>query len=285
MATTAEPTPTNQPTRPTTAKGWGADAPRPAATSDGVRTPRAAARMTSPSRSPMPVSAIPTSTLRATTGAAPLSGDPRPRDRRHRHRGRQRRYPPPRGDTVAVGCMVDSCMECDHCLEGWEVSAARAASRPTTAPTITTARSPRAATPTISSSRDHFVLQGPRRHGRQPGRAFAVRRDHDLFAAAPVQCRPGTKMAVVGLGGLGHMGVKLGAAMGAHVTMITTTPSKGEDARELGAHDVIISTDRSRWKRRRRASTSSSTPSRSATRSTAICSCSAGRGAWSSSAR
>ena len=50
-------------------------------------------------------------------------------------------------------------------------------------------------------------------------------------------------MAVVGLGGLGHMGVKLGAALGAHVTMITTTPSKGEDARELGAHDVIISTD------------------------------------------
>jgi uncharacterized zinc-type alcohol dehydrogenase-like protein len=54
---------------------------------------------------------------------------------------------------------------------------------------------------------------------------------------------PGTKMAVVGLGGLGHMGVKLGAALGANVTMITTTPSKGADARELGAHDVILSTD------------------------------------------
>jgi uncharacterized zinc-type alcohol dehydrogenase-like protein len=54
---------------------------------------------------------------------------------------------------------------------------------------------------------------------------------------------PTSKVAVVGLGGLGHMGVKLGAAMGAHVTMITTTPSKGQDARELGAHDVIISTD------------------------------------------
>jgi uncharacterized zinc-type alcohol dehydrogenase-like protein len=50
-------------------------------------------------------------------------------------------------------------------------------------------------------------------------------------------------VAIIGLGGLGHMGVKLGAAMGAHVTMITTTPSKGEDARALGAHDVIISTD------------------------------------------
>jgi uncharacterized zinc-type alcohol dehydrogenase-like protein len=53
----------------------------------------------------------------------------------------------------------------------------------------------------------------------------------------------GTKMAVIGLGGLGHMGVKLGAAMGAHVTMITTTPEKAADARKLGAHDVIISTD------------------------------------------
>ena len=47
----------------------------------------------------------------------------------------------------------------------------------------------------------------------------------------------------IGLGGLGHMGVKLAAAMGAHVTMITTTPEKGEDARKLGAHDVIVSTD------------------------------------------
>jgi uncharacterized zinc-type alcohol dehydrogenase-like protein len=50
-------------------------------------------------------------------------------------------------------------------------------------------------------------------------------------------------MAVVGLGGLGHMRVKLGAAMGAHVTMITTSPQKGEDARELGANDVLLSTD------------------------------------------
>jgi uncharacterized zinc-type alcohol dehydrogenase-like protein len=58
----------------------------------------------------------------------------------------------------------------------------------------------------------------------------------------------GTKVAVVGLGGLGHMGVKLAAAMGAHVTMITTTPEKGEDARKLGAHDVIVSTDKDAMK-------------------------------------
>ena len=58
----------------------------------------------------------------------------------------------------------------------------------------------------------------------------------------------GTKVAVIGLGGLGHMGVKLAAAMGAHVTMITTTPEKGEDARKLGAHDVIVSTDKEAMK-------------------------------------
>ena len=56
------------------------------------------------------------------------------------------------------------------------------------------------------------------------------------------------KVAVVGLGGLGHMGVKLAAAMGAHVTMITTTPEKGEDARKLVAHDVIVSTDAAQMK-------------------------------------
>src|SRR6266545_2419982 len=91
--------------------------------------------------------------------------------------------------------------------------------------------------------RDHFVLKVPD--------------GMDVSRVAPLLCAgittysplrqydvgPGKKMAVVGLGGLGHMGVKLGAALGAHVTMITTTPSKGQDARELGAHDVIISTD------------------------------------------
>ncbi|MCY1411056.1 putative formaldehyde dehydrogenase AdhA [compost metagenome] len=53
----------------------------------------------------------------------------------------------------------------------------------------------------------------------------------------------GTKVAVVGLGGLGHMGVKLAAALGAEVTVITTSPSKADDARALGAHHVLLSTD------------------------------------------
>jgi uncharacterized zinc-type alcohol dehydrogenase-like protein len=147
------------------------------------------------------------------------------------------------GDIVAVGCMVDSCMECDQCLEGWEVFCRKGC--------VQTYNSPDYHDHTFSKGgytdhivvRDHFCLKVP--HGM------------DVSRVAPLLCAgittysplrqydvgPNTKMAVVGLGGLGHMGVKLGAAMGAHVTMITTTPSKGQDARELGAHDVIISTD------------------------------------------
>ena len=147
------------------------------------------------------------------------------------------------GDTVAVGCMVDSCMECDQCLEGWEVFCRKGC--------VQTYNSADYHDGTISKGgytdhivvRDHFCLKVPK--------------GMDVSRVAPLLCAgittysplrqynvgPGTKMAVVGLGGLGHMGVKLGAALGAHVTMITTTPSKGQDARELGAHDVIISTD------------------------------------------
>ena len=93
------------------------------------------------------------------------------------------------GDTVAVGCMVDSCMECDQCLEGWEVFCRKGC--------VQTYNSADYHDGTITKGgytdhivvRDHFVLQGPRRHGRQPRRAVAVRRHHHLLAAAPVQCR------------------------------------------------------------------------------------------------
>jgi uncharacterized zinc-type alcohol dehydrogenase-like protein len=79
----------------------------------------------------------------------------------------------------------------------------------------------------------------------------------DLKATAPLLCAgittysplrhwnvgPGQKVGVIGLGGLGHMGVKFAKAMGAHVTMITTSASKGEDAKRLGADAVLLSTD------------------------------------------
>jgi len=147
------------------------------------------------------------------------------------------------GDTVAVGCMVDSCLTCDQCLEGWEVFCRKGC--------VQTYNSADYHDRTISKGgytdhivvRDHFVLKVPE--------GMDAARTAPLLCAGITTYSPlrqygvgeGTKMAVVGLGGLGHMGVKLGAAMGAHVTMITTTPEKGEDARKLGAHDVIVSTD------------------------------------------
>jgi len=147
------------------------------------------------------------------------------------------------GDTVAVGCMVDSCMECDQCLAGWEVFCRKGC--------VQTYNSADYHDGTISKGgytdhivvRDHFVLKVPA--GMDPARTAPLL-CAGITTYSPLRqynVGPETKLAVVGLGGLGHMGVKLAAAMGAHVTMITTTPSKGEDARRLGAHDVIISTD------------------------------------------
>lgn len=70
-----------------------------------------------------------------------------------------------------------------------------------------------------------------------------MRRDHDLFAATPLARRagPGKKVGIVGIGGLGHMGIKLAHAMGAHVVAFTTSESKRDAARALGADEVVVS--------------------------------------------
>ena len=152
------------------------------------------------------------------------------------------------GDVVAVGCMVDSCMKCDQCLEGWEIFCREGC--------VQTYNSPDRHDKTISKGgytdhivvRDHFVCKVPA--------GMDVARVAPLLCAGITTYSPlrqynvgkGSKVAVIGLGGLGHMGVKLAAAMGAHVTMITTTPEKGEDARKLGADDVIVSTDKAAMK-------------------------------------
>jgi len=152
------------------------------------------------------------------------------------------------GDVVAVGCMVDSCMTCDQCLEGWEIFCREGC--------VQTYNSADRHDQTISKGgytdhivvRDHFVCKVPQ--------GMDITRVAPLLCAGITTYSPlrqynvgeGTKVAVVGLGGLGHMGVKLAVAMGAQVTMITTTPEKGEDARRLGAHDVIVSTDKAAMK-------------------------------------
>ena len=131
--------------------------------------------------------------------------------------------------------MVDSCMECDQCLEGWEVFCREGC--------VQTYNSPDRHDGTISKGgytdhivvRDHFVCKVP--DGMDVSRVapllcagittYSPLRQYDVGA--------GTKMAVDRARRARPHGGQAGAAMGAHVTMITTTPEKGEDARKLGA--------------------------------------------------
>jgi uncharacterized zinc-type alcohol dehydrogenase-like protein len=152
------------------------------------------------------------------------------------------------GDMVAVGCMVDSCLECRECKAGYEQHCLKGATLTYNSPDRVTGDI------TFGGYSDHIVVR----------EEFVLRVPDGLdpMRAAPLLCAgittwspltrydvgPETRVGVAGLGGLGHMGVKFAAALGAHVTMITTSPEKGADARRLGAHEVLISTDRDAMK-------------------------------------
>lgn len=147
------------------------------------------------------------------------------------------------GDIVGVGCFVDSCRECDACKAGEEQYCERGMT---------------------------LTYNGYERDGKTPtygGYSARITVDENyvlripesipLDRAAPLLCAgittysplrhfgvsPGDEIAVVGLGGLGHMGIKLAKAMGANVTVLSHSPSKREDALRLGADDFIATRD------------------------------------------
>ncbi|WP_282018515.1 NAD(P)-dependent alcohol dehydrogenase [Salegentibacter mishustinae] len=145
------------------------------------------------------------------------------------------------GDLVGVGCMVDSCQECDSCKEDLEQFCENGA------------------TLTYNSKDEHLGGHTFGGYAEQivVDKEFVLKvpENIDAKAAAPLLCagittysplrhwnvKKGDKVGVIGLGGLGHMGVKFAHAIGAHVVMITTSPSKSEDAKKLGADEVLIS--------------------------------------------
>jgi uncharacterized zinc-type alcohol dehydrogenase-like protein len=147
------------------------------------------------------------------------------------------------GQRVAVGCMVDSCRACASCKRGLEQYCERG-------PTFT-----------YNSFDRHSgaVTYGGYSKSVVVDQAFvlSVPERLNLAAAAPLLCAgitmysplrhwkagPGSRVGIVGLGGLGHMGVKLARSMGAHVTLFTTSARKVEDGLRLGAHEVVLSTD------------------------------------------
>lgn len=147
------------------------------------------------------------------------------------------------GDLAGVGCMVDSCGHCHSCEEGEEQYCETGFTATYNGPLFGGENTYGGYSQSIVV-RESFVLK--------------IRHDEaDLAAVAPLLCAgittysplrhwkvgPGKKVGIVGLGGLGHMGVKIAHAMGAQVTLFTTSPGKIEDGKRLGADAVCISTD------------------------------------------
>lgn len=146
------------------------------------------------------------------------------------------------GDLVGVGCMVDSCQHCASCGEGLEQYCENGFTGTYNSPT------PDAPGHTLGGYSQQIVVSDK----------FVLKVRHaaeQLAAVAPLLCAgittysplrhwnvgPGKKVGIVGIGGLGHMGVKLAHAMGAHVVAFTTSESKRADARALGADEVVVS--------------------------------------------
>ncbi len=150
------------------------------------------------------------------------------------------------GDIVGVGCLVDSCRTCQSCDENLE----------------NYCEGPQGPTNTYNGT---MFGESENTHGGYSAAIvvdahFVLKITHpeaDLAAVAPLLCAgittysplkhwqvgPGKKVGIVGIGGLGHMGVKIARALGAHVVAFTTSPNKIDAAKALGAHEVVVSTD------------------------------------------
>jgi uncharacterized zinc-type alcohol dehydrogenase-like protein len=153
------------------------------------------------------------------------------------------------GDLAAVGCIVDSCRVCEYCKQGLEQYCD---------PGFTgtyNAYDKHLDTRTYGGYSESVVVD--------ENFVLRVPENLDLAATAPLLCAgittysplkhwnagPGKKVGIVGIGGLGHMGIKLAKAMGAHVVVFTTSPSKFKDAKQLGADEVVLSTDKDQMNR------------------------------------
>jgi uncharacterized zinc-type alcohol dehydrogenase-like protein len=153
------------------------------------------------------------------------------------------------GDIGGVGCMVDSCRTCENCRDDREQNCLEGATFTYDSPDKVGGGHTYGGYSDKMVVAEHFVIRIP------PGM--------DLAAAAPLLCagittfspmqhwrlKAGQRVGIVGLGGLGHMAVKLAVARGADVNVFTTSPSKLEGAKKLGAKDAVLSTDAEAMKR------------------------------------
>jgi uncharacterized zinc-type alcohol dehydrogenase-like protein len=147
------------------------------------------------------------------------------------------------GDAVAVGCMVDSCQHCDQCRKGEEQLCREGSTLTYSSPDRITQEMTYGGYSKHLVARQEFVLRVPD--------------GLDLSRAAPLLCAgittysplrewdvgPGSRVGVIGLGGLGHMAVKLAYGLGAQVTVLSRSTGKEADAKALGAERLLVSTD------------------------------------------
>jgi alcohol dehydrogenase (NADP+) len=145
------------------------------------------------------------------------------------------------GDIAAIGCLVDSCRECPSCREHLEQFCEIGPIFTYNSPEKQTGGTTYGGYSNMIVADEDFVLQVPQ--------------NLNLAAVAPLLCAgittysplrrwnvsKGQKVGIVGLGGLGHMAVKFANAFGANVVLFTTSPGKSEDAKRLGAHEVVVS--------------------------------------------
>ena len=147
------------------------------------------------------------------------------------------------GDIAGTGCMVDSCRECENCKKDLEQYCLKGNSQ------TYNGLEQDGKTPTYGGYSNTIVVH--------EDFVLHVSDKLNLAAVAPLLCAgittysplrhwkvgKGHKLAVLGLGGLGHMAVKFGVSFGAEVTVLSTSPSKEQDARKLGAHNFVVTTD------------------------------------------
>ena len=147
------------------------------------------------------------------------------------------------GDTVAVGCMVDSCQHCDQCDAGEEQFCREGMTMTYGSPNPDAEGVTQGGFSKHIIVREEFVLSVP--SSLDPARAAPLL-CAGITTYSPLKAcgvKEGSRVAVVGLGGLGHMAVKVAAAMGAHVTMVSRSPDKEKDAAALGADAFLLSSD------------------------------------------
>ncbi|MGQ0644343.1 MAG: NAD(P)-dependent alcohol dehydrogenase [Elusimicrobiota bacterium] len=143
------------------------------------------------------------------------------------------------GDAVGVGCFVDSCRACAPCKDGLEQYCAEG-------PTFTYGDTDKTGRVTYGGYSSQIVLDENYVLRMPPG--LPLERAAPLLCAGITTYSPlrrwrvgkGSRVAVLGLGGLGHMAVKLAASLGAEVSVISTSPSKKSEARRLGAHEFFL---------------------------------------------